>query len=276
MGWLRGMVGALALTVLALAPLSATAQDQDCGLRPITETHTLPHYPRDAVHGGKDGVTLLRVKIAPDGVPFATIIEGSSGSGELDATAAEHVKASWRWNPVKCSQDRITHVSVRWALHHGTDPGIIAGLGLLLLGAGLLYLGFHFSWKVMKSAQFNKSWLRSQVTEDTYRKIVVGIGAAMLALGGVVILTSVIVVIIATAGLSCLGTAYLLLVICVLLIAAIAYGLRAGWTIGGKHSLVRIYRSDYPGTYWVMIGFWTFITALLAHGLWLAAFHCRI
>lgn len=127
----------LGLALLVLGMGSAAAQAPDCGLHPVMATHTMPPYPRDAVKKSVTGVTLLRVKIAPDGTAYAAVLEKSSGGAALDASAVEHIKAHWKWNAIACPRDRITRVSVRWAIRTPASY-LWLGAGNVLLGLGMI------------------------------------------------------------------------------------------------------------------------------------------
>lgn len=58
-----------------------------------------PPYPRQAHLRGWEGDVLLRVQVGLDGRPRRVEVERSSGRRLLDRGAAEHVLATWRFQP---------------------------------------------------------------------------------------------------------------------------------------------------------------------------------
>lgn len=150
----------LSAALLFAAP--ALAQGTACGVGPdmlkaVAATHTLPPYPPESIDNDEQGVTLVRVRIAPDGVPKTVWVETSSGSARLDQAAVDHIRDTWRWNSWNCPQDRITRVSLRWNLqyaHRTPDKsaplfpamthareimGLILGTAVVLLSVRLLF-----------------------------------------------------------------------------------------------------------------------------------------
>ena len=68
-------------------------------LRPITETHQIPPYPKQSLHNSEEGRVLVEVTIGTDGTVSQATVVGPSGHQRLDVAAANFVKGYWRWQP---------------------------------------------------------------------------------------------------------------------------------------------------------------------------------
>jgi periplasmic protein TonB len=66
---------------------------------PVFGTHTTPPYPPLASRLGQEGTVQLRITVAPDGTVADVEVVKSSGYALLDRTAADWVKAHWRYSP---------------------------------------------------------------------------------------------------------------------------------------------------------------------------------
>jgi TonB family protein len=132
------MLSILAMLACLVAP-RAWAQDKPCArpgitpLKPIMSTHTIPPYPEVSVMTSEQGTTLLEVGINTEGVVDDIQIVKSSGSLRLDEAARDHVKATWRWEPMQqdCQPRRVrTRVSIAWDLRdapaeNGPQPPVL-------------------------------------------------------------------------------------------------------------------------------------------------------
>jgi TonB family protein len=184
------------LDAFVLATASASADTLDCNaaglarLRPIISTHTLPPYPLEAIRSGQEGDTVLTVKIAPDGIPFATIVESSSGSAALDISAAKHVKGVWRWGRWDCSADRIAQVSIHWVLKSRFT--IFIGLGLAIVVAIIIAsVGAFFVFPSSVPFRYLGMPFNSASLSTTGTRIR-RVGGFMMMLGGLFILISAV------------------------------------------------------------------------------------
>jgi TonB family protein len=94
-------------------------------LRPISETHTLPPYPKESIHLKEEGVVLLQVRIGTDGAVSRASVFKSSGHQRLDVAANEYVKSYWRWQPATRAGKPVTtntRVSVLFKLAPKAAP----------------------------------------------------------------------------------------------------------------------------------------------------------
>ncbi|HTQ12706.1 MAG TPA: energy transducer TonB [Rhizomicrobium sp.] len=65
---------------------------------PVAGTHTTPPYPVMARRLGQEGTVRLRIAVAASGAIAAVDVARSSGNSLLDETAAQWVKAHWRYH----------------------------------------------------------------------------------------------------------------------------------------------------------------------------------
>jgi len=85
-------------------------------LHPIPATHTIPAYPSTAIQTAESGTTLVRAIIGPDGTPVDVSVQDTSGFADLDATAVDWIKRTWRWAPLPAECPTIEeHVRVTWS-----------------------------------------------------------------------------------------------------------------------------------------------------------------
>jgi len=84
---------------IATAPPGPGNAIADTVATPIYATHTIPPYPPLARRLGQEGTVELRIAVAPDGSVADVAIVKSSGMQTLDRTAADWVKAHWRYSP---------------------------------------------------------------------------------------------------------------------------------------------------------------------------------
>ncbi len=85
----------------------------------IMDTHSTPPYPPSARRLGREGVVMLKLTISPLGIITAVEIENSSGYAELDRTAADWVRAHWRYRAATVAGHPVTstaETSVRFSL----------------------------------------------------------------------------------------------------------------------------------------------------------------
>lgn len=138
----------LMLAMLAV-PLAAGAAHADvpptvgtsaCGgtapahIVPLMETHTVPPYPPESVQANEQGISVLRVAIAPSGVVVDDSLVQSSGSERLDAAALDFVKKSWRWQPMPgCRTPVSVAVSINWQLRDRPGPPIARAMVMKML-----------------------------------------------------------------------------------------------------------------------------------------------
>jgi TonB family protein len=94
-------------------------------LRPISETHTLPPYPKESIHLKEEGVVLLQVRIGTDGAVSRASVFKPSGHQRLDDAALQYVKSHWRWQPATRAGKPVTtntRVSVLFKLKPKEAP----------------------------------------------------------------------------------------------------------------------------------------------------------
>jgi len=182
-------VYAIGVAAMLLWPLgAAVAQGDSCStsspnrLIPLVETHTLPPYPPEAVQRHEQGTTLLRVNVGRDGRPYAAIVEKSSGSSELDAAAQKHVENNWRYNTTSCSNNRITHVSVKWDLH-ALPTSFIIPIAQSLTGLGIAFVGLLILRRKALPADSPFAFVRG-LSLPTYRLVFTGGAYALVIVGG--------------------------------------------------------------------------------------------
>jgi len=84
---------------IVTAPIGPGNAIADTVAAPIFATHTTPPYPPMARRLGQEGTVGLRITVAPDGSVADVEIVKSSGIQQLDQTAADWVKAHWRYSP---------------------------------------------------------------------------------------------------------------------------------------------------------------------------------
>jgi protein TonB len=65
-----------------------------------------PPYPHGARRAGEQGTVLLRVLVGSDGAPVRVELDGSSGSGSLDAAARAAVQR-WRFAPARRGDEPV-------------------------------------------------------------------------------------------------------------------------------------------------------------------------
>ena len=94
-------------------PASAAPKEQVASVAVVPPTfnaaylrNPAPRYPLAARRAGEQGTVLLRVLVAPDGVPARVELEKTSGSAHLDSAALEAVKA-WRFVPARRGADAV-------------------------------------------------------------------------------------------------------------------------------------------------------------------------
>ncbi len=74
--------------------------EASCVPKPVTTSRTLP----DVARPDRPRAVDLQIGVDEDGKPlFANVIH-SSGDAGLDAAAAAHVQAAWRWEPITCGR----------------------------------------------------------------------------------------------------------------------------------------------------------------------------
>lgn len=56
-----------------------------------------PSYPYNARKSGAQGTVRLLVVVEMSGIPGSVSVQSSSGNGELDSAAQDHVRRRWRW-----------------------------------------------------------------------------------------------------------------------------------------------------------------------------------
>jgi TonB family protein len=192
--WAGGIV---ALLLWCLGP--ASAQSDPCSsssserLIPLMDTHTLPPYPPEAVQRHEQGTTLLRMKIAQDGKPYAAVVEKSSGSSELDAAAQRHVESNWRYNATSCSRNRITHVSVKWNLRASPISYLIP-LARMLMGLSLSLLGLLILRRRAVPAD-SPFAIVQRLSLPTYRLVFRGGAFSLVLIGGVFLINAALMLV---------------------------------------------------------------------------------
>jgi TonB family protein len=184
----------LALLLLSLAFVPVKAQENPCAatglkrLSPVMATHTLPPYPRESVRKNEQGITLLRVKISPNGTPYAVLVQQSSSSPRLDGSAAAYVKQRWRWSESSCPEDRVTMVSINWKLQNSP----IVPTGKILMGLSLAVLSFL----VWKSSGAKSSFAFIRNLSDKGRRAFTNVSGLFLLIVGIAYLTDGIILIV--------------------------------------------------------------------------------
>ncbi len=87
------------ITVTAGDKTIVAALPPDTGPATVTGTHTTPPYPTLARRLSQQGSVKLQIFVAADGAVSDVRVIGSSGSEELDRSAAAWVQANWRYRP---------------------------------------------------------------------------------------------------------------------------------------------------------------------------------
>ncbi len=80
-------------------PVVIAALPPDTGPASVAGTHTTPPYPTLARRLSQQGSVKLQIFVAADGAVSDVRVIGSSGSEELDRSAAAWVQANWRYRP---------------------------------------------------------------------------------------------------------------------------------------------------------------------------------
>ncbi|HKX64073.1 MAG TPA: M56 family metallopeptidase [Rhizomicrobium sp.] len=93
------LLGLVAASVAVAAPSTGAKNQGAAEIKPIMETHQIPPYPHQSIHGHEEGRVLVEVTIGTDGTVSQAMVVGSSGHQRLDAAAANFVKGYWRWQP---------------------------------------------------------------------------------------------------------------------------------------------------------------------------------
>ncbi len=93
-----------------LAPAENAVSDS--AVSSVTSTHTRPPYPVMARRMGKEGTVRLKLTISPEGRVVDAAIVKSSGTDELDKTAAAWVIAHWRYKPAIQGGSAVTSTTL--------------------------------------------------------------------------------------------------------------------------------------------------------------------
>ncbi len=94
-------------------------------LRPVTETRSLPPYPKESLKLHEEGTVTLSVTVGTDGAVSQASVFKPSGHQRLDVAADDYVKSHWRWYPATKAGKPVkqtTRVAVHFKMKQAPKP----------------------------------------------------------------------------------------------------------------------------------------------------------